>query len=211
MTAGAQKGAFQEVKAEIADLLRSSLRHYVIFLLHSVGEDKSRSQLRIQRERKEWSLNGKCDDKFTSIFTSPHETPPMDSWKYLRSTLYEVNQCLTLERGSRTQWKWNMSVTANPSVPRKDWGNSNDNKAISIASITCPVPIAHISVSISSTILSVQNFESTLYVFPFWLCSYLWSLLPPLSCDILKEYINSNLPDHVEKLPWVSNVFCLLL
>ena len=45
MSAGAPKGAFQEVKAEIEDLLISSLRLYTTpLLLHSVGKNKSQSQ-----------------------------------------------------------------------------------------------------------------------------------------------------------------------
>ena len=53
MSAGAPKGAFQEVKAEIEDLLRPSLRLYTTpLLLPSVGKNKSQSHFRIKGKGK---------------------------------------------------------------------------------------------------------------------------------------------------------------
>lgn len=101
MATGAQKEPFQEVKAETADLLRPNLRHYTTsLLLHSVGENKSHNQLRIKG-------NNLSVERVTknSCSSSPQcEEPPRNSWKYLKSTLYEVNDL---------HWKEEAKVSGN--------------------------------------------------------------------------------------------------
>lgn len=67
-------------------------------------------------------------------------------------------QCLTLEKGSKSQWSWIISIVVNWPAASKAWEKWNDSKATSVhffspllypncwneACITSPVPITHI-------------------------------------------------------------------
>ena len=107
MSAGAPKGAFQEVKAEIEDLLISSLRLYTTpLLLHSVGKNKSQSQ-RGSRGRNRITFQWKARQRIhvhlhctmicaQSLQLSPTLCDPMD-YRPPGSSVHRILQARILE------------------------------------------------------------------------------------------------------------------